>query len=137
MKNIISIIILMLGLFVTVTYGTPVVASSHPELVSSHPELVSGPSELVSSHPELVSGSSETTISATASSTIKATLGEQPVEKENFFLKNWGILLVTLLGCADVVTRLTPTEKDNSILNFITSIINAIIPNLKKGGGRL
>ena len=130
MKNIISVIILMIGLFV-----------SHPELVSgtpvklvstSHPELVSGPVELVSA------GYPQTTISATASSSIEATVGElEPVEKGNFFSRNWGALIMGLLGFADLVTRLTPTEKDNSILNFLVSIFNAIIPNLKKGGGRL
>ena len=131
MKNIISVIILMIGLFV-----------SHPELVSGTPvELASSRhSELVSEPPvELVASSYPgTTISATASSSIQATVGElEPVEKGNFFTRNWGALLMGLLGFADLVTRLTPSEKDNSILNFLVSIFNAIIPNLKKGGGRL
>ena len=141
MKNIISVIILMIGLFVTMANGNQVSSSRHPELVSgppvelvsaSHPELVSGPPEFVSAdYPQ-------TTISATASSTIEATVGElEPVEKGNFFTRNWGALLMGLLGFADLVTRLTPSEKDNSILNFLSSVINAIIPNLKKGGGRL
>ena len=160
MKNIISIFILMIGLFVS----HPELVSSHPELVSgptvelvstSHPELVSGPPvELaLSSHPELVSVPSElvsvpselvsasypgTTISAKASSSIEATVGDLvPIEKGNFFSRNWGALLMGLLGFADLVTRLTPSEKDNSILNFLVSIFNAIIPNLKKGGGTL
>ena len=131
MKNIISVFILMIGLFV-----------SHPELVSGTPvELASAShSELVSESPvELVSASyPQTTISATASSSIEATVGElDPIEKGNFFSRNWGALLMGLLGFADLVTRLTPSEKDNSILNFLSSVINAIIPNLKKGGGRL
>ena len=53
----------------------------------------------------------------------------------NFFLKNWGVLVVSLLGFFDVVVRLTPTTKDNSIVNLLATIINAIIPNFKKGGG--
>jgi len=135
--------------------GSPQVAiASHPELVSSHPELVSGPpqiaSDLVSSHSELVSGSSqeladvasaslpETTISASVSSSIEATVGDaEPVATGNFFSNNWGALLMGLLGFADLVARLTPSVKDNSILNFLSTILNAIIPNLKKGGGRL
>ena len=54
---------------------------------------------------------------------------------DNFFLKNWGVLVVSLLGFFDVVVRLTPTTKDNSIVNLLATIINAIIPNFKKGGG--
>ena len=40
-----------------------------------------------------------------------------------------------LLGFIDLVARLTPTEKDNSIVNFLLTLFNAIIPNFKKGGG--
>lgn len=91
-----------------------------------------------SSHPELVSGTSGTTITASASSSIETSVGDQqPVEKGNFFTRNWGALMMGLLGFADLVTRLTPTEKDNSIVNFLVSVLNAVIPNLKKGGGRL
>ncbi len=53
----------------------------------------------------------------------------------NFFSENWGTLILGLLGFFDLVARLTPTEKDNSIVNFLMSLFNAIIPNLKKGGG--
>jgi len=41
-------------------------------------------------------------------------------------------------GCfavAEVVVRLTPTEKDNSIYNKVKTIVDAILPNLKKDGG--
>jgi len=53
----------------------------------------------------------------------------------NFFSDNWGALILGLLGFIDLVARLTPTEKDNSIVNFLLSLFNAIIPNFKKGGG--
>jgi len=53
----------------------------------------------------------------------------------NFFSDNWGALLMGILGFIDLIARLTPTEKDNSIVNFLMSLFNAIIPNLKKGGG--
>jgi hypothetical protein len=45
------------------------------------------------------------------------------------------VLLLGLLGFFDLVARLTPTEKDNSIVNFLMTLFNAIIPNLRKGGG--
>ena len=59
-----------------------------------------------------------------------------PSTKAGSFLSdNWGILTLSLLAFFDVVARLTPTTKDNSIVNLLTTIINAIIPNFKKGGG--
>ena len=143
MKNTFSTMILMVGLLVTMAIGNQVTASVLTDQSSRHPELISGPphqyAELVSNHPELVSASyPETTISASVSSSIEATVGDlEPVTKGNFFTNNWGALLMGLLGFSDLVARLTPSVKDNSIINFLTSILNAMIPNLKKGGGRL
>ena len=139
MKNTFLIMILMIGLMVTMGIGNQVTASVLTDQ-SCHPELVSGPpQELASALPsELVSASyPETTISASVSSSIETTVGEPsvPAAKGNFFLNNWGALLMGLLGLSDLIARLTPSVKDNSILNFISSVINAIIPNLKKGGG--
>lgn len=55
----------------------------------------------------------------------------------NFLTRNWGALFLGLLSFYDVVARLTPTKKDNSIVSFLTMLYNAIVPNLKKGGGKL
>ena len=129
MKNTFLVIILTIGMLVAMAIGYQVTAT-----VLSHPELVSGtPQQLA----QLVSASCpETTISASLSSSIEAKVVDlEPAAKGNFFLNNWGALLMGLLGFADLVTRLTPTVKDNSIINFIASVLNAIIPNLKKGGG--
>ena len=52
------------------------------------------------------------------------------------FLANyWDKILIALLGISEVVTRLIPSVKDNSILNFFLRVINAVIPNAKSGGG--
>jgi hypothetical protein len=59
----------------------------------------------------------------------------EPASSGNFLLDNWGALLMGLLGFVDLVARLTPSEKDNSIVNFLMTLFNTIIPNLKKGGG--
>jgi len=129
MKNTFLVIILTIGMLVAMAIGYQVTAT-----VLSHPELVSGtPQQLA----QLVSASCpETTISASLSSSIEAKVGDlETAAKGNFFSNNWGALLMGLLGFADLVTRLTPTVKDNSILNFLSSVLNAIIPNLKKGGG--
>ena len=144
MKDILLITILMISLLTTMANVNQVTAS----VLTSHPELVSVLPQIVASHPELVSGPPqefatvvspslpETTISASVSSSIEATVGAaEPVATGNFFTNNWGALLMGLLGLADLVARLTPSVKDNSILNFLSTILNAIIPNLKKGGG--
>lgn len=54
-----------------------------------------------------------------------------------FITEHWVALLFGLLGFAEVVTRLTPTKKDDTILQWVKSILDVIIPNLKKGGGTL
>lgn len=59
----------------------------------------------------------------------------EPVSPVDFLLKNWGVLSLSLLTFLEVVVRLTPTEKDNSIFRILNTIISALIPNLKKGGG--
>lgn len=33
----------------------------------------------------------------------------------------------------EVITRLKPNEENNTVLKFLRNILNAIIPNLKKG----
>jgi len=130
MKNTFLVIILTIGMLVAMAIGNQVTAT-----VLSHPELVSGtPQQLA----QLVSASCpETTISAFVSSNIETTVSEPslPAGKGNFFTNNWGALLMGLLGLSDLIARLTPSAKDNSIINFLTSVINAIIPNMKKGGG--
>jgi len=50
-------------------------------------------------------------------------------------------LLLAFFALAEVAVRLTPSEKDNSIVNKIvavsTYLLDFMIPNRKKGGGRL
>jgi len=53
----------------------------------------------------------------------------------NFFTNNWIALLGGILVFIELIVRLTPSEKDNSIFNWLAALINALIPNLKKGGG--
>lgn len=78
----------------------------------------------------------------TATATVTQETGMIQVETDKqsvggFLTQNWGILSLSLLSFLEVVTRLTPSMKDNTVLNFLSTILNAIIPNLKKGGGRL
>jgi|TARA_R100000322_G_C5288531_1_gene151810 hypothetical protein len=41
----------------------------------------------------------------------------------------WTEILLAILGIAEIIVRLTPTEKDNSILNKIMWVVNKLIPN--------
>lgn len=77
----------------------------------------------------------------TATATVTQETGVIQVETEKqtvggFLAVNWGILSLSLLSFLEVITRLTPSKKDNTVLSFLSNILNAIIPNLKKGGGR-
>lgn len=78
----------------------------------------------------------------TATATVTQEMGVVQLETEKqsiggFLSSNWGVLSLSLLSFLEVITRLTPTEKDNTVLTFLSNILNAIIPNFKKGGGRL
>ena len=44
-------------------------------------------------------------------------------------MENWTEMLLAVLGLAEVIVRLTPTEKDNSILNKVMWVVNKLIPN--------
>jgi|TARA_R110002020_G_scaffold301894_4_gene517318 hypothetical protein len=52
----------------------------------------------------------------------------------------WKELILIVFTLVEAVVRLTPTETDNSIWNKISTvlrlIVDAILPNRKKGGGR-
>ena len=53
----------------------------------------------------------------------------------NFLQEHWIALLIGILAFGKIVVNLTPTEKDNKVFAWLDSLINSIIPNLKKGGG--
>ena len=41
----------------------------------------------------------------------------------------WTEILLAILAIAEIIVRLTPTEKDNSILNKIMWVVNKLVPN--------
>jgi len=47
----------------------------------------------------------------------------------------WEIISVALV-IFELVVRLTPSEKDNSIYNLIKRIVDTLIPNRKNTGGK-
>lgn len=49
--------------------------------------------------------------------------------------ENYLVLIPAILGLLEVIVRLTPTEKDNSVLEWIKKLLNIFIPNNKKDGG--
>jgi hypothetical protein len=128
MKTFISLMILMIGLLVTLPYGNQVQASNPGDQTSF---VVNNQNTAPAAMAQEEGG-----VASTSSATEDLT-GElvEPVEAGNFFSDNWGALVMGILGFIDMVARLTPSEKDNSIINFLMTLFNAIIPNFKKGGG--
>jgi hypothetical protein len=62
--------------------------------------------------------------------------GEGEVQSEgSWILRNWLELLLGLLAFIEIVVRLTPTKRDDSIIDWIHKLLSAIIPNKIKGGG--
>lgn len=47
---------------------------------------------------------------------------------------DWQVILWSLVAILEVVVRLTPTEKDNSILNKLVWVLGKLVPNKKKDG---
>ena len=45
---------------------------------------------------------------------------------------DWTTLVWSLIAIIEVVVRLTPSEKDNSILNKVVWFIDKVIPNRTK-----
>ncbi|MFY9150854.1 MAG: hypothetical protein WAO52_02480 [Prolixibacteraceae bacterium] len=122
MKTFISLMILMIGM----TLFQPFKNSVQAENSSGQITMVA-----VSLDESLVAIAQDEGANQVASEQTYA-------EKEssgNFLLDNWGAILISLLGFVDLIARLTPSEKDNSIVNFLMSLFNTLIPNLKKGGG--
>ena len=118
MKNSISAFILMVGLLLAMALGN--------QLMAGHPELVPGPPQIASTDLILDAGDVQIAFEQT-------NIGNKV--SGNFFSENWGTMVIGLLGFFDLLARLTPTTRDNSIVNFLSAVINAIIPNFKKGGG--
>ncbi|HEY3369336.1 MAG TPA: hypothetical protein VGK10_00730 [Prolixibacteraceae bacterium] len=126
MRNYISILILLIGLLA--------IGTSASQLMAGHPELVSGSPEVATLTGSASAPSTKASVAGDVQIAFEQTNGDSETPG-NFFLENWGSLALGLLTFLDVVARLTPTTRDNSIINLLSTIINAIIPNFKKGGG--
>lgn len=50
----------------------------------------------------------------------------------DFIKDNWIQLFWGLIAFVELIVRLTPSEKDNSILNKIKRVLDILIPNSKK-----
>ena len=114
--------ILMIGLLFSFPQGNQIKASSLPDQTS-----------ITADNPEIAPAAL-----AQEEGGVQVTPEQTNVEQQtagNFLTDNWGVLLLGMLGFFDLVARLTPTEKDNSIVNFLLTVFNAIIPNFRKGGG--
>ena len=50
----------------------------------------------------------------------------------DFLKDNYSAIIWGLIGFVWIIVRLTPTKKDDRILQFIVTILNFIIPDRKK-----
>lgn len=53
-------------------------------------------------------------------------------------INNWAeilAILVALVPLLDIVVRLTPTKKDDTLLGYVKKILDTFFPNKKSGGG--
>lgn len=117
MKSILLLLTLMIGL-VAMSPGPVKASVVKHEFVVTHQQMA--PAAMMQEEGGVVAEPAKAEIQTTTSDFIK---------------NNWIALLMGLLGFIELIVRLTPTEKDNSIFNWITALINALLPNLKKGGG--
>jgi hypothetical protein len=122
MKTLFSFLILLVGLLLVMPPETVQASISTSSVNAS----VIGPAEIAPAPMVQVEGGVQVAPEQTNVGLYTA---------GNFFSENWGALILGLLGFFDLIARLTPTEKDNSIVNFLLSLFNTIIPNFKKGGG--
>ena len=130
MKNIILSIVLMVGLLFCVSGVKEVMASTPTSSVSS----TTVDNEVLA---QKSSGSATATIVREKEGVqLKFEQSTDGMEVPRGFLgRNWDSLLLGLLAFYEMVSRLTPTEKDNTFVKILGSILNAVIPNFKKGGG--
>jgi hypothetical protein len=128
MRTLFSLFILLVGLLVVMPPSPVLASTSNSSVNASVIEPVEiAPATMVQEEGGVQVAPEQTNVTQEPVTEL--------VEGGNFFSDNWGALLLGLLGFFDLVARLTPTEKDNSIVNFLLTLFNAIIPNLKKGGG--
>ena len=130
MKNFILSFVLMVGLLVCVSSVKEVIASTPTSSVSAtseSPEIMAQKS----------SGSATATIVREKEGVqLKFEQSTDGVEIPGSFIgRNWDSLLFGLLAFYELVSRLTPTEKDNTFVKILSTILNAVVPNFKKGGG--
>lgn len=55
-----------------------------------------------------------------------------------WLMNNWTeimAIMVALVPLLDIIVRLTPTKKDDTLLGFVKKFLDKFFPNRKKGGG--
>ena len=51
---------------------------------------------------------------------------------ENWFLNNWGELVLGLMAFIKILVNVTPTEADNKVFGYLDLLINAIVGDRRK-----
>ena len=130
MKNILLRFFFIFGLLVSISGVYEVIASTPVSSVSA----TSASSETLA---QKSSGSATATIIREKEGVqLKFEQTTDGTEVPGGFIRhNWDSLLFGLLTFYELVARLTPTIKDNTIVKILSSFLNALVPNFKKGGG--
>lgn len=68
--------------------------------------------------------------------TDSTTIVTEPVSTGFFNSFSVTNLFIVIVGLLEIFVRLYPTEKNYSILSLVNSIINFLLPNFKKDGGK-
>jgi len=118
MKNIISLLLLLMGFAFSLD-------AIQPETIASDP----GGAITISIEDAMPAN--EAAVDQIVGSEI-----DNPPSLWDLIILNWEVVIFGLFGFAEVIVRLTPSEKDNSILNFLKKMFEFILPNLKVGGGK-
>ncbi len=95
-------------------------------------------SELVQLKPIPYIDTTETVVKVKAAYAQTVTVESQTRENsslKDFLSAHWAALVWALISLLEVVTRLTPTARDNSVLNFVKMILDSLVPNVRTGGG--
>lgn len=54
-------------------------------------------------------------------------------------LMDWKVIILAVFALAEAIVRITPSEKDNSIVNKVvtvaTSVLDFLLPNKSRSGG--
>jgi hypothetical protein len=135
LKNFALLFVLAIGTLFTLQSCSTDASADPVKMETSSP----GQSKLVSSYvtdvpAQLASWPTEGTTQTPVTETIEPTPGITGVG--DWFKLNWGEALGALLAIYEIIARLIPSLRSISIITRIVAILNYIVPDRAKQGGK-